>query len=155
MYQQKYIAMKTDVEKPVTRFSACLMFSANALARAITAIGEEEFGRFGLSYSHAYLLMEVIDSPGITPSQLSNSLYLTPSTITRLIEKLEQKHLVKREAEGKNTFVYPTEQGIAMTDDIRAAWDRTGERYMTAIGEEQAHALAKQVFRAVRALEGE
>jgi len=92
-------------EKNGTRFSACLLFSANALARAITAIGDEEFGRVGLSYSHAYLLSEVINQPGITPSALSDTLYLTPSTITRLVEKLEQKQLVRRESEGIKTLI--------------------------------------------------
>ena len=144
---------KLTTDSPVTRFSACLLFSANALARAITAIGELEFGRLGLSYSHAYLLHEVMEQPGITPTKLSDALYLTPSTITRLIEKLEQKQLVKRETEGKNTLVYPTEQGNALRKEVERAWQRTWERYSTAIGEEQTLALTQQVFDAVRLLD--
>lgn len=141
-----------NTEKPVTRYSACLLFGANALARAITVIGEEEFGRLGLSYSHAYLLHEVIEVPGITPTKLSEALFLTPSTITRLIEKLEQKRLVRRETEGKNTLVYPTEQGVAMKEEISVAWQKTWSRYSEAIGEEQTQELAQQVFRAVCSL---
>ena len=146
--------METITEKPISRYSACLLFSANALARAITAIGEEEFGRLGLSYSHAYLLQEVIDYPGVTPTKLSETLHLTPSTITRLIEKLEQKQLVKRESEGKNTLVYPTERGNAMKEDIAMAWQQTWSRYSATIGEEQTQALTNQVFKAACSLGG-
>jgi MarR family transcriptional regulator, organic hydroperoxide resistance regulator len=149
--------MTPETQTPVsdskaTRYSACLLFSANALARAITAIGDEEFGKLGLTYSHAYLMREVIDNPGITPSQLSETLCLTPSTITRLIEKLEIKALVTRRSEGKNTLVDPTDQGVALGDEILAAWQRTWARYAEAIGEEQILSFTQQVFKAARAL---
>ncbi|TAE31774.1 MAG: MarR family transcriptional regulator [Cytophagales bacterium] len=137
-----------------TRYSACLLFSANALARAITAIGDEEFGKLGLAYSHAYLLREVIDNPGVTPSHLSEMLLLTPSTITRLIEKLELKELVTRRSEGKNTLVEPTEKGKQLSDALTEAWQRTWVRYADSIGEEQVVALTKQVFGAAQALGG-
>ncbi len=143
----------TDETKSVTRYSACLLFSANALARAITAIGDEEFGRFGLSYSHAYLLCEVVDNPGVTPSELSETLYLTPSTITRLVEKLEQKRLLRRESEGKKTLIYATSEGEALRPAIAEAWQRVGARYSGAIGQENVCQLTQQVFRAAQALE--
>ncbi|WP_246202144.1 MarR family winged helix-turn-helix transcriptional regulator [Spirosoma agri] len=139
-------------EKAETRFSACLLFSANALARAITAIGDEEFGKFGMCYSHAYLLCEVVGQPGISPSQLSETLYLTPSTITRLVEKLEQKQLVRRESEGKKTLIYPTPEGEAIQPAIAQAWDRVGARYSKAIGENNICQLTQQVFKATQAL---
>ncbi len=145
---------KTVIEedKSETRFSACLLFSANALSRAITAIGDEEFGRFGMCYSHAYMLCEVVGQPGITPSELSETLYLTPSTITRLVEKLEQKHLVRRESEGKKTLIYPTTEGIALQPEIAEAWDRVGKHYSELIGEKDICHLTQQVFKAAQAL---
>lgn len=138
--------------KPQTRYSACLLFSANALARAITAIGDEEFGRFGLCYSHAYLLCEVVEQPGITPSQLSATLCLTPSTITRLVEKLEQKKLIRRESEGKNTLIYPTPEGEILQPAVAEAWGRVGTKYAQLIGESEVCQLTKQVFKAAKAL---
>ena len=141
-------------ESAVTRFSACLLFSANALARAITTVGDEEFGRLGLSYSHAYLLSEVVLQPGVSPSQLSETLFLTPSTITRLVEKLEQKQFVRRESEGKKTLIYPTTTGKAMQPAIAEAWSRAGEKYAKAIGQENICQFTKQVFNAAKALGG-
>ncbi len=148
--------MKADTDVPIdpqtTRFSACLLFSANALARALTAMSEEEFGKLGLAYSHAYLLCEVNIRPGITPSELSTLLFLTPSTITRLIEKLEQKGLVTRQTEGKNTLVYPTPQGEALQPDIMATWVQMNARYSTIMPEADARMLTQQVFQAAQLL---
>ncbi len=139
-------------EKSATRFSACLLFSANALARAITAMGDEEFGRFGLCYSHAYMLCEVVAQPGITPSELSETLYLTPSTITRLVEKLEQKQYVRRESEGKRTLIYATAEGEAIQPEIAQAWERVGTRYSEVIGKNDVCQLTQQVFKAAKSL---
>ncbi len=135
-----------------TRFSACLLFSANALARATTAIGDAAFSRFGLSYSHAYLLSEVALMPGSTPSYLSEQLYLTPSTITRLIEKLEQKGLVTRRPDGKNTLVYPTEAGLALAPAIDDGWRQNWELFKEVLGEEDALKLTELVFKAADAM---
>ena len=137
-----------------TRFSACLLFSANALARAVTAVGDAEFSRFGLSYSHAYLLSEVAQMPGATPSYLSAQLYLSPSTITRLIEKLEQRGLVSRRPDGKNTLVYATDAGLSLAPAIDRAWQQNWLKFSDALGEEDALALTELIFKAADALGG-
>ncbi|MVM39136.1 MarR family transcriptional regulator [Spirosoma sp. HMF3257] len=145
------VAVAEDT-KLSSRYSACLLFSANALARAITAIGDDEFGRFGMCYSHAYMLCEVVAQPGITPSELSETLCLTPSTITRLVEKLEQKRFVRRESEGKRTLIYPTAEGEAIQPEISQAWDRVGARYSQIIGETNVCQLTQQIVKATKAL---
>jgi MarR family transcriptional regulator, organic hydroperoxide resistance regulator len=140
-------------DKETTRFAACLLFSANALARAITHIGDEAFARLGLTYSHAYLLWEIVESPGITPTVLSERMFLSPSTITRLIEKLEQKNLVIRQSEGKNTLVSPTELGRILHPQIVEAAQQNTLRYMEIIGggPDELITLTKEVFGAATA----
>jgi MarR family transcriptional regulator, organic hydroperoxide resistance regulator len=91
-----------------SRYSSCVYFSSSALARKVEKIAVQSWKPVGLSPSHGYLLMNVIDEPGIQPGSLADQLQLQPSTITRLIEKLEEKKLVIRTTEGKLTNVYPT-----------------------------------------------
>ena len=91
-----------------SRFSKCLYFSANALARKVEKIAADSWKQIDLSPSHAYLLLTVIEEPGIQPGALAAEMQLTPSTITRLVEKLEAKKLLVRTTEGKLTNVYPT-----------------------------------------------
>ena len=65
------------------KYGSCMYYSANALARIITKIAEEEFGTFGISPSYAFLLMTINDKPGIKPMEISEIMMLNPSTITR------------------------------------------------------------------------
>ena len=131
---------------PPSRYAACLMFAANALARAVTAVGDAEFARLGLSYSHAYLLNEIATEPGLTPTILSETLYLSPSTITRLVEKLESKGLARRQAVGKNTLVFATEAGLALAPSIMDAWQANWVKFTALLGEETVINLTRQVY---------
>jgi DNA-binding MarR family transcriptional regulator len=47
---------------------------------------------------------------------------LTPSTITRLIDKMEQKGLLTRNNLGKNIEIWPTDSGTALDSQIKTAW---------------------------------
>ena len=91
-----------------SKYSQCLYFTANALARKIEKLAIESWKPAGLPPSHAYLLLMVLEEPGQQPGNISQHLQLTPSTVTRLIEKLEEKKLIIRTTEGKITNVYPT-----------------------------------------------
>lgn len=135
-----------------TRFGACLLFSANALARSLTAIGDGEFAKIGLSYSHAYLLSEIALNPGTSPTYLSETLLLSPSTITRLIEKLESKGLARRENVGKRTLVFATEAGADLAPSVDAAWQTNWAKFTEKLGESEVMALTKQLFAAAERL---
>ena len=135
-----------------SRFGACLLFAANALARSVTAIGDGEFAKLGLSYSHAYLLSELGLDAGITPTYLSETLLLSPSTITRLIEKLESKGLARRETVGKHTMVYATEAGAALAPSVIDAWQTNWAKFTDKLGEDETIALTKQIFAAAERL---
>lgn len=71
-------------------------------------MAEEEFAVTGLAPSQAFLLMAVNDKPGIQPKEISAQMQLTASTVTRLIEKMEQRRFLERKFIGKFTKVYPT-----------------------------------------------
>ena len=97
-----------------SKFSQCLYFAANTLARKVEKLALKSWKPVHLSPSHAYLLLMVLEQPGLQPGCLAKHLQLSPSTITRLIEKLEEKRLVTRETEGKTTLVFPSEEGKAL-----------------------------------------
>lgn len=140
------------VAAPSSRYGACLLFAANALARAVTAIGDAEFARMGLSYSHAYLLSEVALHPGQTPTSLSETLFLSPSTITRLVEKLEAKGLARRQSEGKNTLVYATNKGNELAPAVGDAWRSNWAKFVERLGEKEAIDLTRLIFAAAEKL---
>jgi len=130
-----------------SRFCQCLYFSSNALARKIEKLAQESWSKVGLSPSHAYLLMMVIEEPGVQPGGLADHLQLQPSTITRLIEKLEDKKLLVRTTEGKITNVYPTPKGKDLYPKMKECLAEFLNRYMSIVGKEDSTKLVQHICR--------
>jgi DNA-binding MarR family transcriptional regulator len=124
-----------------SKYSQCLYFSSNALARKIEKLAIDSWKKVDLTPSHAYLLMLTIEEPGIQPSALVKQLLLTASTITRLIEKLEEKKLVVRTTEGKLTNVYPTPKAKAMLPDLKDCLNHFYQNYSSIINKEESARL--------------
>jgi DNA-binding MarR family transcriptional regulator len=78
---------------------------------------------------------------------LSKELHLTPSTITRLIEKLEQKKFVVRITEGKLTNVYPTPKGKEMLPTLKNCLHQFYENYSEILGKEESERLVRNMNR--------
>ena len=134
-------------------YSGCLYFSSNVLARQIGKMADDAFSPLGLSPSYAFLPMLANAKPGIQPKELSAQLQLTPSTVTRLLEKLEHKGLVERMNAGKNTQVYPTKQSEEMENDLQLAWKRLAENYQLYLGPKIAEELTGKVNMAIALME--
>lgn len=121
----------------------CLYFTANSLARAITRVAEQEFSRLGLSPSHAFLLMLVVEKPGITQKELAEHLHLAPSTVSRFADLLVQRGLVEKRVSGKLAQVFPTAFGKEQLPVIQEAWKALYERYSAILGKEEGEALTQ------------
>lgn len=135
-----------------TELQNCLYFQTNSLSRFLSGMADEAFKSVGLSSSHAFLLMKVHDEPGIQPSQLSEVLQLTPSTITRLVEKMEYQGYLERISEGRATRVEPTTKCKAKVKEIRKAWARLRDQYRDKLGDRYAEVLTEMALKATQEL---
>jgi DNA-binding MarR family transcriptional regulator len=117
-----------------SKYAKCLYFTSNALARKVEKLAIESWKPVGLSPSHAYLLMMAIEEPGLPAGTIANHLQLTPSTVTRLIEKLEEKKLLVRVAEGKLSNIYPTTKAKDMLPELKNCIQHFYKKYSEAIG---------------------
>lgn len=140
------MALKED------RYRQCLYFSANALSRLLSRMADEEFGSVGLSPSHAFLVLTVNNRPGIQPGEISEELELSPSTITRLVEKMERRGLMKRNSTGRATKVEPTGKGLDLQVEIEEAWDRLKQRYSEVLGDRYTEVLTEMTYTALEKL---
>jgi DNA-binding MarR family transcriptional regulator len=131
-----------------------MYFVSNALARKMELLALEAWKPVDLSPSHAYLLMLVNNEPGIQPMALSNELKLKPSTITRLMEKLEGKKLVIRTTAGKQTNVYPTPKGKELQPKLRECVSVFSENYTNILGKDESARLVQNMSRIADKLEG-
>ncbi len=116
-------------------------------------MAEEEFSMARLAPSYALLLIAVNAKPGIQPKEISQLMELTPSTVTRLVDKLEQKGLLTRTSEGKTMRIHPTEKSQQLNATIQTAWTNLFQRYNALLGEETARALTASIYQAAKELD--
>ena len=132
--------------------NCCLYFTANSLSREITRMAEESFNTTGFTPSQAFLMMLVVESPGISQKELAEQLHLAQSTVSRLVDALVKRKLVERNVQGKVTHVFPGDAGKDVIKPIRAAWADLYKRYSDVLGQEQGDALTRDVDIAYRKL---
>ena len=137
------------MDERAKEYCGCLYYSAGALARMTSKIAEEEFKVTGLSSSHAMLLISVNKHPGIQPCDLSAQMLLEPSTITRLIEKLEQMDLVERQKDGKEVHIHATKQGKAKLASLQKAWQSVNKRFTDVLGKQGNQRLTGEISAAM------
>ncbi len=115
-------------------------------------MADDAFRKVGLAPSYAFLLMAVNERPGIQPSELSEILGLTPSTITRLVEKMEYRGYLSRSSEGRATYIEPTESCRDMDEDIHEAWRELRNSYTEILGERYTTVLTEMSSKAINQL---
>jgi len=128
-----------------SKYCKCLYFTTNALARKVEKLAIESWKPVDLSPSHAYLLMMVLEQPGLQPGCLANHLQLSPSTITRLIEKLEEKNLVIRTSEGKITNVFPSEKAKLLSPDLHKCVQHFNNQYSHILEKDEIKAMVSSM----------
>lgn len=111
-----------------------LYYTTTAFSREITSIAETAFLDLGLTPSDAYLIMTVNEKPNIQPTEISEKILLAPSTITRMIEKLEKRSIVTRTTEGKYTYVAATPKGRELYGNIIKKWDEVADIFKRRLG---------------------
>jgi len=131
------------------KYNSCLYYSANALARVMGKMAEEEFSKTGLAPTYAFVLMAVNSTPGIQPKELSEYLQLTPSTVTRLIDKMEFKGYLERKNCGRSTEIFPTEKSLTLNEQIKTSWEELHKRYSNLVGEAEGKELTEKINQAI------
>jgi DNA-binding MarR family transcriptional regulator len=115
-------------------FEKCLYFNSNALARSVTKIWTKAYSEFDLSPPHAFLLRVVLAKPGLLPRELADELKLSRSTITRFLDSLEKRDLLKRKSakgDGRELHVYPSKKALKIHKDL----DETGKKLTLLLGD--------------------
>lgn len=128
-----------------SKFSKCFYFSSAAFARKVEQMAAQCWEPLSLAPAYGYVLMLVIDNPGIQPGELGRELQLKPSTITRFIEKLESRKWVIRHSMGKITHVYATPEGKNMYPRLKECMEDFYSRYSQLIGTDTVSSFIQQM----------
>ncbi len=126
-------------------FERCLYFNLNALVRKVDKIWDQAFQEMGLSPAHAYLLRLVLTQPAITQKQIADELRLEKSTVTRFIDALEEKSLLRRTRSGREQRVAPTAAARRLEAQLNAQGDALYARMVSAIGKTDLVELVRRL----------
>lgn len=138
-------------------FDRCLYFNINHLAWVVNRKWDEAFKEFGLSTAHAYLLRVVLANPGIAQKEIGSILQLNKSTITRFVDALEGKGLIRRatlnDADAREQGIVPSAKAL----QLHEALERTGQslyaEMQKRLGKAEFQQLVALAREAAKALE--
>lgn len=137
-------------------FERCLYFNVNALARTVNRIWDGAFKELGLSPSHAYLLRLVLSEPGMTQKMIATELRLEKSTVTRFVDSLQARGLVKRAKTGtedrREHGVYPTERGKRLESALGRTGEKLFQRMCREFGKSEIESFVRELREATRKL---
>ncbi|MBE6164627.1 MAG: winged helix-turn-helix transcriptional regulator [Streptococcus gallolyticus] len=121
---------------------SCLFFTVKKLDRALNKLAEESFQKVGMTPTYAFILLILAEEDGRLQKDIAQILYIAPSTLTRLVEKLVYKGYVTTLTEGRTRKVYLTVNGRKLLPVIQEAWDNLHARYKAILGDDYADDLA-------------
>ena len=134
--------------KTEKEISECLYFTISKMFRMINRIAEEAFEKIDICPTHAFLMMLLKEEKnGLSVNQISSSLAIAPSTVTRFVDKLVSKGYVVREKMGKNSFTKITEKGLNENDEIYEAWRGITEKIEDRIVDKTYLERTKKTFK--------
>ncbi|WP_312046843.1 MarR family winged helix-turn-helix transcriptional regulator, partial [Anaerotignum sp.] len=85
------------------------------------------------------LLLYIVNQKGEIPQkEIGELLHLTPSTITRLLDKLERKGYVEKQSMGKNVYLKSTSEGLAQQQQIVNSWNCLHNSYQSILTPEES-----------------
>ncbi|MDZ7658943.1 MarR family winged helix-turn-helix transcriptional regulator [Fodinibius sp.] len=130
-----------------------IFFLTSAFARKLGNQADQIFETVGLSSSHALLLHLVNKNPEVQPSQLAKMLHLKPSTITRLVQKLDRRGLVKKQSAGRAKKIVCTSDGQNTAEEVQKKWEKLIQLKREELGERYVEVLSEMISNALDTME--
>lgn len=73
---------------------------------------------------------------------------LAPSTLTRLVESLENQGFLKKVPEGRSSIIFAKERGVELDPVLRKCWAELYTKYNEILGVELSRSLTETTFMA-------
>ncbi|MEV0265590.1 MarR family winged helix-turn-helix transcriptional regulator [Streptomyces sp. NPDC050617] len=120
------------------------------IARLHRAAAGRLLRRVGLHPGQEFLMMLLWDQGPQRQAELIKTLALDASTVTRMVQRLEQAGLVTRTpdpVDGRAMRVEATESGHALRADVERAWLELEEQTLAGLGADERRELTRLLAR--------
>lgn len=119
------------------QFENCLLYNTRKLDQELTKLAINEFKHLNLHPTYAYILTYIHKNEYVLTKQIVNTLNLSSSTITRMIDKLIDQGYVIRGSDKSTCVIYLTSHGINLIPEINIAWENFHRKYSTNFEQDQ------------------
>lgn len=105
------------------RFDGCMATNIEQVYRHLEQVYERLISPLGLSVLEWYALRALYGEDGVSASQLALLVCRHPSSMTALLDRMEEKHLLCRqvdENDRRSVRVFLTEQGRALEPQVQS-----------------------------------
>ena len=119
--------MKTKNDLPPLRFEGCVVTNIEQAYRNLERVYERMVRPLGLNVLEWYALRALYRQDGLSASQLAAQVCRHPSSMTALLDRMEQKGLVRRQAapdDRRSVQIFLTEQGRALRESVLVVAER-------------------------------
>ncbi len=100
----------------------------------------ELLAEHGLHVGQEMILVELWESDGLRGGELAARLGVEPPTVTKMLRRLEGCDLVERRpdpSDARSFRVYVTAEGRALEGPVDGCWERSEERLLAGLSEEE------------------
>ncbi|GLF98660.1 MarR family winged helix-turn-helix transcriptional regulator [Streptomyces yaizuensis] len=104
----------------------------------------------GLYPGQEFLMMCLWEAGAVRQSELIKRLELDPSTVTKMLQRLEQSGHVRRRpdpADRRAVLVEATERSCGLRQEVERAWERLEEHTVTGLSEAERAELSRLLGR--------
>lgn len=92
------------------------------LGNAVTYYRNIKMQEYGLTSAQGEVVRTILHEPGITAAELKKRLGLSQSTVAGILERLENKRLIKKtlvDGDARKMSLFPTSQGLELEDMLK------------------------------------
>lgn len=129
----------------IEQLEDCLLFKTRVIEYKLNQIAKDYFNKFGYHMTYAYILKAVYFKKEINPKQLAEEIYIIPSTVTRMVDKLIEDGLVSQGNEKSKKVIYLTKKGNDLMPSLLEAWENYHHAIKEEFGEEEVQSLSKSM----------
>jgi len=142
--------MATDVSALEVHLGYWLRFVSNHVSQAFA----RRLVASGVTVAEWVMLREMFDVAELAPSELAERTGLTRGAVSKLVERLVEKKLMRRDAaddDGRSQRVALTGAGRRIVPKLAATADENDEEFFSALSKAEREALRALMKKLVRA----
>ncbi len=124
----------------------CVNFVLTKAQNAVQQLFKAELAPYGVTPGQYAVLKCLWDRDGQTAKQLSERLYLDGSTVTGILDRMENKSLINRQPDSKDrraVRVMLTEKGRALKEPVNAAIESANQKALQKLNPQESALLKK------------